>query len=238
MWKILKDRKIFAAIVIVLVFIIFFFSYINSYKPVDSFRGIGILGYAEDSEPYIKPQIYPDFITEEQAKYIITTASSKFEESTILGGFVKTIRKSKTGWIDRNDPNIKPIIEKVCAIEKLPFENAEDLQVVEYEPNGFYNEHHDSCCDDDKTCKTFIKDGGHRVATMLIYLTDDFEGGGTSFPKLRLKLKPKKYSGILFHPLEESREKCHPHALHAGLPVKSGKKYVANVWLRQREFNL
>ena len=236
MWKILKDRKIFAAIVIILVFIIFFFSYINSYKQVDSFRGIVLLGYAEDSEPYIKPHVYPDFITEEEADYIITTASSKFEESTILGGFVETIRKSKTGWIDRNDPVVKPIIEKVCAIEELPFENAEDLQVVEYEPNGFYNEHHDSCCDEDETCKAFVKDGGHRVATMLIYLTDEFEGGGTSFPNLRLKLKPKKYSGILFHPLEESREKCHPNGLHAGLPVKSGKKYVANVWLRQREF--
>jgi prolyl 4-hydroxylase len=236
MWKILKNKKTFIAIVVILLCIILFFSYIKSYKPIiDAFNEISVLGYTDESAPYIEPKVFPNFITKEEADYIIATAKPKFKESTILGGLVQSARKSKTSWIDRNDEMVKPIIEKVCELEDLPFDNAEDLQVVEYQLNGYYNEHHDSCCEDDEICKSFLNDGGHRVATMLIYLTDDFEGGGTKFPNLDLELKPEKYSGILFHPLEEKNEKCHPNALHAGLPVIKGKKYVANVWLRQKE---
>jgi prolyl 4-hydroxylase len=52
-----------------------------------------------------------------------------------------------------------------------------------------------------------------------------------------MELKPDKNSGILFYPLQKKGDKCHPKALHAGLPVISGEKYIANVWLRESAFN-
>jgi len=30
--------------------------------------------------------------------------------------------------------------------------------------------------------------------------------------------------------------RCHPKALHAGLPIKSGTKYVCNIWVRETKF--
>jgi prolyl 4-hydroxylase len=41
---------------------------------------------------------------------------------------------------------------------------------------------------------------------------------------------------LLFHPLEKKGGKCHPYALHAGMPVTSGEKYIANIWLREKPY--
>ena len=71
---------------------------------------------------------------------------------------------------------------------------------------------------------------------MLIYLNDEFTEGATRFVVLKKDIKPPKYGGVLFYTLDKNLKKCHPKALHAGLPVKSGNKYVANIWIRQMRF--
>jgi prolyl 4-hydroxylase len=194
--------------------------------------------YALKTDPYDEPYIINNIITEDEAKYIIYNASSKFDESTILGQVVDhDIRKSKTAWLHKNDDTvILTIMLRIANIVNLPLENAESLQVVRYEPNGYYKEHHDSCCDNTEICNDFIKRGGQRIKTVLIYLNDDFEEGSTYFPLLGKKYKPPKYSAIIFNPLAKNSNKCHPYALHAGLPVKSGVKYIANLWFRESKF--
>jgi len=194
-------------------------------------------GYCDETEDYILPEVHQDFITEEERTYILEKAKNSFTDSIILGGTDTNIRKSQTAWLSREDPVIKPIIERVSKLTSVPHAHAEKLQVVKYQPNGFYNEHHDAACDPGKTSYEFEQNGGQRKVTMLIYLSDGFEGGATRFPKLDLELKPEKNSSILFYPLQEKGDKCHPHALHAGLPVTSGEKYIANVWLRELPFS-
>ena len=186
----------------------------------------------EDSE-YVKPLVYENVVTPGEAEYILEKANDQFEDSKVLSGVSIDIRKSKTAWLYPSDPVIKSIIQRVCDLGNYPIENAEALQVVKYEPGGYYNEHHDSCCDPYDECVEFVKNGGQRVLTMLIYLNDSFTGGETSFPKLNLKLKAPKYGGILFYPLEKHGNRCHPHAIHKGMPIESGVKYVCNVWIRE-----
>jgi prolyl 4-hydroxylase len=116
----------------------------------------------------------------------------------------------------------------------LPFENAEDLQVVKYEKGNYYREHHDSFPFYESD---FLSQGGHRLITALIYLNDNFEEGETRFPVLDKNVKPKKNGAIIFHPLDIDNKRCHPNALHAGLPIKSGTKYICNVWIREGRFD-
>jgi len=194
------------------------------------------LEYANINDNWIEPQIFENFITKEDAKYIINYGEKNFETSKILSGIDKTIRNSKTTWLSKKDPVAKKIIKKVCSIVNMSYKNTEDLQIVKYKHGGFYNEHHDSCCDKDDACEEFIKMGGQRVVTFLIYLSDDFEEGGTFFPTLNKIYKPKKYGGILFYPLATNTNMCHPKALHTGLPIKSGTKYIANIWIREKLF--
>jgi prolyl 4-hydroxylase len=195
------------------------------------------LGFDNDPGQFRDPSIYPDFITEDQANHILEMAKYNYQDSIIIGSEnTEGIRKSQTYWLSKYDPVANKIINKVCQINGNRIEQCEDIQVVKYEPNGYYKEHHDSCCDDSDACREFNKDG-NRILTMVIYLNDGFEGGTTRFPNLNKEFKPPKYSGILFYPMNKNGDKCHNNSLHAGMPITSGEKYIANVWIRDKDFN-
>jgi prolyl 4-hydroxylase len=193
-------------------------------------------GYDNNPSQFKEPKIYPNFITKEDANYILDIAEHNYKESTIVKGDINEIRKSQTYWLSKDDPVAEKIIKNVCKIDGHSIEQAEDIQVVKYEPNGFYKEHHDSCCDNDDRCNEFMKDG-NRIVTMIIYLNDDFEGGSTKFPNLNKEYKPNKYSGLLFYPMNKDGDKCHENSLHAGMPITKGEKYIANVWIREKTLN-
>ena len=121
-------------------------------------------------------------------------------------------------------------MKRVSEIVKKPIDNFEELQVVHYNQNEFYKHHHDACCIKNTPCKNFIIEGGQRLYTMLIYLNDKFTGGETHFPELNKKFKLRPGDGILFNTLDKHQKGCHPNALHAGLPVKSGEKWICNIY--------
>lgn len=189
--------------------------------------------YDSDPEQFRHPQIYPNFITEDEVNYILSEANN-FHNSNMVGNhYNENIRKSETCWLSKSDPQIERIIQRVCDLTDNPIDKAEDLQVVKYQPNGFYNPHHDSCCEDTDACKEFNKIGS-RVVTMVIYLSNssDFKGGATYFPELKKEYKPEKGGGLLFYPMNKKGDKCHEKSLHAGQPVLSGEKIICNVWIR------
>lgn len=194
------------------------------------------VGFCPKSDPYVKPFTVENLVTPEEVEYIIETAKTRFSNSTIVSGKDESIRKSETAWLRKSEPVIKDIFERLSKQFKFNLKNVEDLQVVRYTPGGYYNEHHDSCCDDNDHCRDFAKKSGQRVLTILMYLNDEFEDGYTHFPNLSLQLKANKYGGIVFYPLELGGSRCHPNSLHKGTPVTSGTKYICNIWVREKEW--
>lgn len=190
-------------------------------------------GFASVNASYTMPEVKQNMLTPQEGEYILKKASSTFSDSKIISGMDQNIRKSQTTWLYPSDPIIYNITKRICDAYNYPMENAEPLQVVKYEPGGFYNDHHDACCDNDDKCNTFVDDGGQRVLTVLMYLNDDFQGGETQFSELKTKIKAPKYGGIVFRPLADNSNQCHPLGLHKGMPVKSGTKYVCNLWIRE-----
>jgi len=261
MWRFEKDNlghHILLAGFIILIFkliqhIIYIMpSFLIPYKPRKPYQNINTptivspeqkksaRGFCHISEAYEVPREYPDFITSEEGEYILEQASKRFSESTTVNGLDHSMRKSQTAWLNKTDPVISNIIQRVCNLTNQPFSNAELMQVVKYDVNGYYLPHHDSCCDDTQNCIDFEKDGGQRMVTMLIYLSDDFQGGSTRFPLLLMDYKPDKWGALLFYPLQKNgvhgEKKAHPLALHAGTPVTSGNKYIANIWIRESKY--
>jgi prolyl 4-hydroxylase len=195
-------------------------------------------GYCDSSAPWTPPEVIQNFISPEERQYILNQAGPLFEESKILSGTDHSIRKSETAWLERDDPVVKRVIERACSRCGLPFENAEKMQVVKYGPSGYYNEHYDASCDDNEESVEFELNGGQRLLTVLIYLNQGFEGGATRFITLERDYRPPMDSALVFYSLQtpNSGNQCHPLSLHAGMPVLSGEKYIANVWIREQAY--
>ena len=194
-------------------------------------------GFTDDQAPWEHPQIVSDVLTPEECTYLIEKATPLFSRSTVVGTSAPDAsRTSQTAWIPKTDPVAQKVFTKALEFTGKTMDECEDLQVVRYEPGTYYREHHDSCCDESPGCLDFEKEGGQRVATLLVYLNSDFTDGETHFPNLDLKLKADPGSAILFRPLGSDEAKCHPKALHAGLPISSGVKYVCNAWIRENKF--
>lgn len=227
----MRNRTIVCLILSIIVFLSIIILFILQKKNEKS-----SLEYSNVKAGYTPPQILENFITEEENKHIMNMSKNRFESSKTLNGTDTNIRKSETCWLSKNNPIIKNIILRACKLTNLPFENCEDMQIVKYDKNGFYNEHHDSCCDDNEYCKKFVERGGQRAITIVCYLNNDFTGGYTEFPNLNKKYKTPKNGALLFYPLANNSNKCHPLALHKGTKIESGNKYIANIWIRERKF--
>jgi hypothetical protein len=89
----------------------------------------------------------------------------------------------------------------------------ESIQVLEYRPDQEYKFHHDTS--NDPNLKEY-----HRQISVVVYLNDGFEGGGTEFP--HQTFKPPAGYGLFF-----PSNWCFPHS---GQKVLSGKKRVAVTW--------
>ena len=72
--------------------------------------------------------------------------------------------------------------------------------------------------------------GGQRLGTLITYLREPEQGGGTWFPDIGLELRPKVGSAIFFSYPNLFFSK---NTLHAGLPVLAGEKWVATRWFRE-----
>ncbi|CAI5937738.1 unnamed protein product [Closterium sp. NIES-64] len=145
------------------------------------------------------------------------------------------------------DDVIKRIEDRIATWTFLAPENQESMQVLRYAVGQKYDAHHDFFEEDEKQ-----QQGGHRYATVLMYLTDGFHGGETVFPdsekdkqekddtwsdcgKQGVAAKPVKGDALLFFSLKPSAEPDLA-SLHAGCPVLAGEKWSATKWIHVRSF--
>lgn len=200
--------------------------------------GNGARGFCSRESAWDPPQIISSVLTPEECRYIIDKATPLFTRSTTVGSSTPSeTRTSETAWLTKDDPVARKILEKAVELTGKPIENCENLQVVRYQPGTYYRAHHDACCDGTQACLDFDRDGGQRVGTLLVYLNSEFTDGETHFPDHDdLKMKADPGSAIFFRPLGTDEPMCHPKALHAGLPISSGVKYVCNAWVRENKF--
>ena len=106
-------------------------------------------------------------------------------------------------------------------------------QVARYTDSQRYVEHYDGVDPHTPAGKAFVASGGQRVATVLMYLNDVDDGGGTSFRRINVEIKPRKGHAVIFFPAFMNGE-LDPDALHAGMPP-TGVKWVSQVWIRQSQ---
>ncbi len=173
---------------------------------------------------YPKPVIIENFLSEKERIHIKQRAESKLEVSTVDKDrrVNEQIRKSETAWLSTKDPIVRSVVERCISHTDRPIENCEQLQVLRYKPGGHYKPHQD----------VFYEHKNKRVHTFILALNDEYEGGETSFPNIKEKYKLRAGDALFFNTLDNYGLDT-SDALHSGEPVKSGEKWVCNLWVHK-----
>jgi prolyl 4-hydroxylase len=114
-------------------------------------------------------------------------------------------------------------------LPNIDYNCLEDIQLTKYQKNEYYKEHWDFF-----NVPPINNETNDRVATFIMYLNDDFEGGTTYFPDLDLRVIPKAGSAIYFQYNYKGFLK-NLKTKHIGETVTAGTKYIATIWIRNED---
>ncbi len=116
---------------------------------------------------------------------------------------------------------------RIAAATRLPLPLFETPQIMRYDPGEEFQPHFDYL--DPATAAR----SGQRIATFLLYLNDDFEGGETEFPQAGRSVRGQTGDALFFANVDGGN-RPDPLTLHAGRPPKAGTKWIFSQWIRDR----
>eukprot|EP00775_Hariotina_reticulata_P003103 gene3103-biopygen4754 len=193
-----------------------------------------------------------NFLTHTEADHLINLAQDRLVKSTVLGAFgissPSNVRTSAGASLRRgHDATVAAIEHRIAQYTKAPVSHGEGLHVLRYEIGEEYKPHHDYFYDERS-----LLQGGQRIGTVILYLSDGYKGGETVFPnsltqgshvhdhqmelsdcaQQGLAVKPAKGDALFFLSVQADGDRMDELSLHTSCPVIMGSKYVATKWLR------
>lgn len=132
------------------------------------------------------------------------------------------------------DVVVQMVRARIAAASNLPLPVFEPAQIMRYGVGEEFRPHHDFLDPAFAGHGPQLARFGQRIATFLIYLNDDFEGGETIFPKAGFSHRGRKGDALLFANVDSATRAPDPLTLHAGLPPTRGEKWIFSQWIRDR----
>lgn len=156
----------------------------------------------------------------------VSTGVSKFDAARTCSDFAFDIVES--------DLILLLLRVRISLATSLPVMNMEPPQIFHYALGQEIKAHYD-----------FLRDGTHgygssgsydgdRLATFLLYLNDDYDGGDLSFPKAKHTHRGKKGDGVFFASYRDGKPDT--MSLHAAVPVTRNEKWILSQWIHDRTF--
>lgn len=128
---------------------------------------------------------------------------------------------------------IEVVRARIAAATHIPVPVFEPVQVLHYSVGQEFKRHHDFLEPGNPHHQEQLRSHGQRIATFLIYLNSDFQGGETEFSQIGLRYRGNTGDAIFWANCDmEGRPD--PTTLHAGLPPTSGEKWILSQWIRDR----
>ncbi|KAH7849985.1 hypothetical protein Vadar_025957 [Vaccinium darrowii] len=180
--------------------------------------------------------VYHNFLSKDECEYLITLAKPHMEKSSVVDSTTgqskdSRVRTSSGTFLARGrDKVVRTIEKRIADFTFIPVEHGEGLQILHYEVGQKYEPHFDYFLDEFNT-----KNGGQRIATVLMYLSDVEEGGETVFPAAKgnfsavpwwnelsqcgkegLSVKPKMGDALLFWSMKPDAT-LDPSSLHGNI---------------------
>lgn len=209
----------------------------SNIKKSNHFKTVNYFTTCKPKSSYTVHEI-PHFLSNEECDKLIqisilkgleTSEVLNFDTTDVSESIDKTHRNSETAWLIKNNDIVESISKRISELTNTPIELQEDMQCVRYQKGGIFKEHYDAYSKEELV--SIYKQGNRqRFSTFLIYLNDEYTGGETAFPKLKKTVIPEKGKAIYFKNIN-SKQEIIPESLHKGSRIKSGEKWIANIWI-------
>ncbi len=157
-----------------------------------------------------------DFFSAEECTRLIALVDAVARPSPTYHGNADSGRTSYTGDVDSSDPFIRMIERRIDDFLGIDPDFGEVVQGQRYEPGQQFRAHFDYFDTSAAYWPTEVKRGGQRSWTAM----------GFSVP-------PQKGALLVWNNMGPGG-KPNPLALHAGMPVERGTKYIVTKWYRAR----
>jgi prolyl 4-hydroxylase len=109
----------------------------------------------------------------------------------------------------------------------------EVTKLLRYEPGQRFSLHADYQEPSTPALAREIEQRGQRIATFLVYLNDDYDGGETDFPEAGFRFRGRAGDALWFSNVN-ARGEPDPRSVHAGMPPTRGTKWLLSQWVRDR----
>lgn len=179
-----------------------------------------------------------NFITPEECQELIEMIDANHTTSSVVvGGTDRTEvtnhRTSSTSFLDSNNTTVKSIHNKIAEYFDLDIKKGEPLQGQLYEVGQYFKPHNDFF--DGAAYDMHCKVSGNRTKTLMIYLNENFTGGGTNFPNLDKVVHAKTGKALWWDNVVDGN--LQTQYLHEGVAIEQGKKYIITSWWRENNWD-
>ncbi|XP_054155000.1 prolyl 4-hydroxylase subunit alpha-1-like [Oppia nitens] len=185
---------------------------------------------------YDKPEIvvFHDIISDREINLMKQLASRQMARTMIFTGSkgrVSRERLADGSWLEDMDHEVVDrISRRIGALTGVSMYAAAPYNVIKYRVGGYYINHYDVSVFRPVTVEQYGLPYDH-IATWITYLSDVQAGGATVFPRLDVRVEPRKGSAVFWFNLKSSGL-VDWDTQHSGCPVLAGPpKWIATKWI-------
>jgi hypothetical protein len=178
------------------------------------------------------------FATPAECAWLIERARSRLKPAKIInpdGDHMRDPGRTNSGTeflVQDMDVVLEVVRSRISSATRIPVPVFEPTQILHYNVGEEFKPHFDFL-DPTNPNHANLLDYGQRIATFLIYLNEEFEGGETQFPDIGLEFRGRTGDAIFWANLDMDGK---PDALsrHAGMAPTTGNKWILSQWIRDR----
>jgi prolyl 4-hydroxylase len=184
-------------------------------------------------------RVIEGFASIPECQWLIDRAGATLKEALVFdihGQQVQDPGRTNKGTVFHladMDVVIEVIRARISAATHIPVPVFEPTQILHYSVGQEFKRHLDYLEPGNPNHREQLSTHGQRIATFLIYLNGDFEGGQTEFSQIGLRYRGNTGDAIFWANCD-MKGRPDPMTLHAGLPPTSGEKWILSQWIRDR----
>lgn len=177
-----------------------------------------------------------DFLFSHQCDQLINLSRCKLERSQVASksGYSEHRTSSTCELSILNDAFVNKVNQHIVNTLGVGIGENENIQAQHYAIDQEFKLHSDYFDPASEGWELHGRRRGQRTWTFMVYLSEGCRGGETEFPKLGLKISPKKGTALIWNNLHKDGTP-NPYTMHQSHPVIAGEKVIITKWFRDQQ---